>query len=101
MEQINKKIINKLFDKNIRSRLLADTPDLSALEEIGYSIGAGVEVKIVVSTKDLTYVTMPSDSIDLTNVSAAMAVGIGTAASIGTLTSSISSASTASSAIVI
>ncbi len=95
-----KNITDKIYNKEFRQKLLSDNPSASTLEEIGYHHSEGVEVKIVESTKDTLYIAMPSQAIDLDQVSAGVTVGLGSAGTVSTFTSTISSTSTAGCAIL-
>lgn len=95
------KIYNKLVDKGFRQKLLADKPDSSAISELGYDLSSGTKFKVVVSKKDVMYIAMPNDTVNLDNISAAgLTVGVGTGATIGSITTTLSTASTAGSAII-
>ncbi|SMN00971.1 hypothetical protein SPONL_1637 [uncultured Candidatus Thioglobus sp.] len=90
------KIIEKLLDKEVRGKLLSNNPDRALLAEFGYQIDADTQVKVVASTKKVTYIVMSDDSIDLdlANVSAAGCQG--TFSTAGSLCSSLSTAGSSS-----
>ncbi|SMN00970.1 hypothetical protein SPONL_1636 [uncultured Candidatus Thioglobus sp.] len=91
---------DKLINKEFREKLLGDNPGLSLLSDFGYTFDEGQEVKVIASTKEVTYIVMPDDAeLELDKVAAGMSIGAGTAGSVGTLCSSLSSASTAGTAI--
>ncbi len=97
-----KEITDNLYDRNFRQKLLSSATSTEALESLGYKYAEGVEVRIVKSTKDTTYVIMPDQSINLDQISAAgVTVGLGSAGSVSTISSTIGSASTAGSAILV
>ncbi|SMN00359.1 hypothetical protein SPONN_1622 [uncultured Candidatus Thioglobus sp.] len=91
---------DKLLNKEFREKLLGDNPDLSLLSDFGYTFDEGQEVKVIASTKKVTYIVMPDDTeLELDKVAAGMSVGAGTAGTVGTVCGSLSTASTAGTAI--
>ncbi len=90
-------ISNKLYDKKFRKTLINNSGK--------YFKDSKYNVKVVKNTKHTLYIVIPSSTVsedDLTNIDAAgITLSVGTAATIGTLTSTAGTLGTASSAIII
>ncbi len=91
-----------LEDKSFRSNIIRDANKYAA--DLGYKSKVPVEYKAVKNTKNITYIAFPS-SIKVTmeslaNVSAAGAFTLGSAGSLGTACTCVSTLGTASSALV-
>ena len=76
---------NKLFDKELRARILAD-PNTVVPSIVSKLVSDGVSYKAVESSKDITYFVIPSNNpMALSQLSAGNIKNFGTAGSAGSV----------------